>query len=160
MVPPVAQTPQKPTPPPYPVTPSPAPAPTTAAPPPAQVAAPAETQQAAHARTPKPIPAAPASNDLKPASGTIEAKPKHAHQLPPTTPPVQVAGEPLAPPSEQTPNPVVTADRAPTPRRARLVARKSVSEHPVRVYIFVGLAIGIGVVLAYWAYWYLPFGHH
>jgi len=46
----------------------------------------------------------------------------------------------------------------PTPRRLR-VARKALSDHSVRIYVFVGLAIGAGIVLAYWAYWYLPFGH-
>jgi hypothetical protein len=38
--------------------------------------------------------------------------------------------------------------------------QKGNGERPVRTYVFLGLAIGIGIVLAYWAYWYLPFGHH
>jgi hypothetical protein len=56
--------------------------------------------------------------------------------------------------------PVIVPNRAPTPRRARAaVARKGLTEQPIKVYIFIGLAIGAGIVLAYWAYWYLPFGH-
>lgn len=93
-----------------------------------------------------------------PASGTIQAKPKHGNYLPPTTPPIQIAEEPAAP-AEQPPTPVAVPNRPPKPRRERTAARKGLGEHPVRVYVFVGLAIGAGIVLAYWAYWYLPFGH-
>ena len=116
--------------------------------------------QAIPARTPKPSPAPAASNDLKPASGTIEAKPKHANHLPPAAPPIEVTDEPLRARAEQPSTPVIVSTRPPTPRRARMAARKGISEYPVWVYVFVGLAIGVGVVFAYWAYWYLPFGHH
>jgi hypothetical protein len=40
------------------------------------------------------------------------------------------------------------------------VVRKGLGEQPVRVYIMIGLAIGAGIVVAYWAYWYLPLFHH
>jgi hypothetical protein len=100
-----------------------------------------------------------ASNDLLPASGTIEAKPKHANQLPPTAPPVQVAEEPLEAGEGQRSTPDIDATQPPTTRRVRAAARKGISERPVRVYILVGLAIGAGIVLAYTLYLYLPFGH-
>ena len=129
-----------------------------AAQPPAQPANPAEKPQSVSALPPKPSPAA--SNDLMPASGTFEAKPKHANYLPPTTPPIQILDEPQAIATEQPSTPVVVPSRTSTPGRRRAAARKRIGEHPVRVYIFVGLAIGVGIVLAYWAYWYLPFGHH
>ena len=29
----------------------------------------------------------------------------------------------------------------------------------MRVYVLMGLAIGLGIVLAYWVYWSMPFGH-
>jgi hypothetical protein len=93
-----------------------------------------------------------------PASGTIEAKPKHAGNLPPTTAPIQIADEPRLASLEQPSTPVAVPSLPPKPRRA--VARKGVGEHPVRVYVFLGLDIGVGIVLAYGAYWYLPFGHH
>jgi hypothetical protein len=95
-----------------------------------------------------------------PASGTIQAKPKHASYLPPTTPPIQIAEDPPVAPTEQPPTPVAVPNRPPKPKRERIAARKGFGEHPVRAYVFVGLAIGAGIVLAYWAYWYLPFGHH
>jgi hypothetical protein len=94
-----------------------------------------------------------------PASGTIEAKPKRANHLPPTTAPIQIAEEPQAALTEQPSTPVMVPTRPPERRRPRVAARKGIGEHPVRVYVFVGLAIGVGIVLAYWAYWYLPFGH-
>ena len=141
-----------------------APAQTTAAasavPPAAQQAPQAEKPQAVPARQPKPSPSPAASNDLMPASGTIQAKPKHASYLPPTTPPIQIAEDPPVAPTEQPPTPVAVPNRPPKPRRERIAARKGFGEHPVRAYVFVGLAIGAGIVLAYWAYWYLPFGHH
>jgi len=37
-------------------------------------------------------------------------------------------------------------------------ARKQAPERPVRVYILTGLAIGLGIVLAYWLYWSAPLG--
>jgi hypothetical protein len=55
--------------------------------------------------------------------------------------------------------PVVIPTRPDQAHKSR-PSRKKISEHPVRVYVFVGLAIGAGIVLAYWAYWYLPFAHH
>ena len=121
--------------------------------------APAQADKPQAARTAKPTPSSVASNDLLPASGTIEAKPKHANQLPPTAPPVQVAEEPLEAGEGQRSTPDLDTTHAPTSRRVRAAARKGISEHPVRVYIFVGLAIGAGVVLAYTLYLYLPFGH-
>jgi hypothetical protein len=95
-----------------------------------------------------------------PASGTIQAKPKHAGYLPPSTAPIQIADEPQVVANQQPSTPVMVPSRPPKPRRPRVAARKGIGEHPVRVYVFVGLAIGVGIVLAYWAYWYLPFGHH
>jgi hypothetical protein len=110
---------------------------------------------------PPALPSKPAaSNDLSPASGTIEAKPKHANYLPPTTAPIQIADEPQTAPPVQPPPQVVAQSPPPQPQRARGVAHKKNKEHPVRAYVFLGLAIGVGIVLAYWAYWYLPFGHH
>ena len=128
------------------------------APPVAQSANQAEKPQAAPARAPKPSPAG--SNDLMPASGTIQAKPKHGSYLPPTTPPIQIAEEPPMAPTEQPPTPVMAPQRPPRARRERAAAGKGLGDHPVRAYVLVGLAIGAGIVLAYWAYWYLPFGHH
>jgi hypothetical protein len=104
----------------------------------------------------KQVPAS--SNDLLPASGTIQAKPKHAHQLPPTVAPVEVSAESVVAPSPPANIPVVVPSRAPTPRRPHRVQRR-VSEQSLKVYILFGLAIGAGVVIAYWAYWYLPLGH-
>jgi hypothetical protein len=133
-----------------------------AAPPAAQPLVPAanliEKPQPVPAMPPKPAPAA--SNDLIPASGTFEAKPKHANYLPPNTPPVQIANEPNVVATEQPLTPAVVPNRPPAPRRQRVATSKGMGEHPVRVYVLVGLAIGVGVVLAYGAYWYLPFGHH
>jgi hypothetical protein len=145
---------------PKPTAPAQTAAPTPAVPPAAQPAHQAEMPPAAPARQPKPSPSPAASNDLMPASGTIQAKPKHASYLPPTTPPIQIAEEPPVAPSEQPSTPVAVPSRPPKPRRERIAASKGLGEHPVRVYVFVGLAIGAGIVLAYWAYWYLPFGHH
>jgi hypothetical protein len=123
----------------------------------AQVVVPAEpVATVPQARPSKSAPAA--SNDLMPASGTIEAKPKHAHQLPPTVAPIEVSAESVVAPMQQASTPVVVPSRAPTPRRPHRV-RKGVSEQSIKVYVLIGLAIGAGVVLAYWAYWYLPFGH-
>lgn len=151
-------------PPPQPLSKATTPAQTAAAapavPPAAQQAPQAEKPQAASARQPKPSPSPATSNDLMPASGTIQAKPKHASYLPPTTPPVQIAEDPPVAPTEQPSTPVAVPKRPPKPRRERMAARKGAGEHPVRAYVLVGLAIGAGIVLAYWAYWYLPFGHH
>jgi len=48
----------------------------------------------------------------------------------------------------------------PPRRRPAASARRKAPERPVRVYVLTGLAIGIGVVLAYWFYFsMLPFGH-
>jgi hypothetical protein len=44
-------------------------------------------------------------------------------------------------------------------RRLRASARKKAPDRPVRAYLLMGLAIGLGIVLAYWVYWSLPFGH-
>jgi hypothetical protein len=103
----------------------------------------------------------PASNDLKPASGTIEARSRHANHLPPAAPPIEIADQPNPPPEPQPEpvNEVVATSRPVTSRRARVV-RKGMGEQPVKVYVLIGLAIGAGVVVAYWAYWYLPFFHH
>jgi hypothetical protein len=60
------------------------------------------------------------------------------------------------------PEPVKQAmapSRPSTSRRARVV-RKGMAEQSVKVYILIGLAIGAGIVVAYWAYWYLPFFKH
>ena len=138
--------------------PAPAAAVSPAAPPAAQSANQAEKPQAAPVRAAKPSPAG--SNDLMPASGTIQAKPKHASYLPPTTPPIQIAEETRVVPTEQPSTPVMAPNRPPRARRERVAARKGSGEHPVRAYVLVGLAIGAGIVIAYWAYWYLPFGHH
>jgi hypothetical protein len=126
-------------------------------PPPFQLAQPGP----ARSRRPTPI-----SNDLKPASGTIEAKSKQPNHLPPAAAPIEIADQPqpevaLGPgaSSPQLPGQAITPGRPPTKRRAH-VARKGLGEQPVKVYILIGLAIGAGVVLAYWAYWYLPFWHH
>ena len=101
----------------------------------------------------------PASNDLKPASGTIEAKRGHAHHLPPAAAPVEIADQPELTPRPQPGSPAMVPSRPLTSRRARVV-RKGLGEQPVRVYIMIGLAIGAGIVVAYWAYWYLPLFHH
>ncbi|HEX7598347.1 MAG TPA: hypothetical protein VF518_09035 [Polyangia bacterium] len=95
-----------------------------------------------------------------PASGTIEAKPKHANYLPPATAPIQIADEPQIASTVQPSTPVLAQSQAPRPRRARAVAQKWSGERPMRAYVFLGLAIGVGIALAYAAYWYLPFGHH
>lgn len=105
---------------------------------------------------------APASNDLKPASGTIEAKSRHSNHLPPVAAPIEIADQPSAVSDEQAQPPVnevMGANRPTTSRRAR-VARKGLGEHSVKVYVLIGLAIGAGIVVTYWAYWYLPFFHH
>ena len=142
-----------------PIPPAHAATPPPATPPAAQaLAQPANQVETASARPPKPSPAA--SNDLMPASGTFEAKPKHANYLPPTTAPIQIADEPQVIATPQPSLPVVVPNRPPAPRRQRVASRKGIGDHPVRVYVLIGLAIGVGIVLAYWAYWYLPFGHH
>ena len=142
-----------------PIPPAHAATPPPATPPAAQaLAQPANQGETASARPPKPSPAA--SNDLMPASGTFEAKPKHANYLPPTTAPIQIADEPQVIATPQPSLPVVVPNRPPAPRRQRVASRKGIGDHPVRVYVLIGLAIGVGIVLAYWAYWYLPFGHH
>lgn len=98
-----------------------------------------------------------ASNDLKPASGTIEARSRHGKHLPPAAPPIEIADQPN--PAPEPVNEVVVTSRPVTSRRARVV-RKGLGDQPVKVYILIGLALGAGVVVAYWAYWYLPFFHH
>jgi hypothetical protein len=134
-----------------------------AIPPPLHSPAPAQSPPTANVRPSKPATAtttAPvASNDLKPTSGTIDAKPRHAAQHPPVVAPIEVADQPVIDAVEKIAATTVVPARTPAPRR-RHVARKGLGEHPVRIYVFVGLAIGVGIVLAYWAYWYLPFGHH
>jgi hypothetical protein len=105
-----------------------------------------------------------ASNDLKPASGTIEARPVTRNQIPVPSAPVEVAPptpKPMmlpAPMGQVTP-PVVRMPPMPEGRRRDRSRKFGEGGHSVRTYVFVGLAVGIGVVLAYWAYWYLPFGH-
>ncbi len=154
--PPTLQPSQKPAPPAV----QPAPAAAAAAQPPAQAASPTEKPQAAPARPSKPAPSPAISNDLLPASGTIEAKPQHGNYLPPTTPPIQIADEPQMASAVPPSTPVLAQSRPPKPRRTHAATQKGSGERPVRVYVFLGLAIGMGIVLAYWAYWYLPFGHH
>jgi hypothetical protein len=163
---PVAVPPAKPT---QPSRPSQVAAPTPAAP----VAPPAPVAVTTKAAPPTPATAAPASpapshakaasapsNDLMPASGTIQAKPKHANNLPPSTVPIQVAEQPGQPIVTTPAQPAAPAPSRPSePRRQRVASRPKVRPHPVGAYVFVGLAIGIGIVLAYWAYWYFPFGH-
>jgi len=77
----------------------------------------------------------------------MTARPAHAA--------VEVAEEPPppAPPRPPTPAPA----RSAYPRRAAVSARKKAPEHPVRFYVLVGLAIGVGIVLAYWFYHYFPY---
>lgn len=121
--------------------------------------APFQLAQPAPARSGKP---APASNDLKPASGTIEAKARHSNHLPPAPAPIEIADQPNPTPEAEPAQPVnqvMIPSRPTTSRRAR-VARKGLGEHSVKVYILIGLAIGAGIVVTYWAYWYLPFFHH
>jgi hypothetical protein len=129
---------------------------------PTQPVDPTQSPPASPARPSKPasatMAAAVVSNDLKPTSGTIDAKPKHADQHPPSVAPIEVADQPLVDTGERIAATAVVPARVLAPRR-RHVARKGFGEHPVRIYVFVGLAIGVGIVLAYWAYWYLPFGH-
>jgi len=100
----------------------------------------------------------PGSNDLMPASGTIEARPKRASPIRPAAAPIEVEQDPTPEARPATPLPVST--EGPKHRRARVSARRGKTEHPVRVYVFMGLAIGIGIVLAYWLYWSLHFGRH
>jgi hypothetical protein len=101
---------------------------------------------------------APASNDLKPASGTIEAKNKHPNHLPPAAPPIEIADQGEAAADAGSASPAL-ASPWPSARRRR-ATRKSARDQSIKVYILIGLAIGLGIVLAYWAYWYLPFWHH
>lgn len=145
----------------------PAPLPQRQAPPSAQAAPPSMTARAADKPAVRPArPATPpeASNDLLPASGTIDAKPRYAHQLPPPVDAVQVSSEPVLVPSrsgdEHSTMPVEIPFRPMPARRLRPRSRKGIADHPVRIYVLIGLAIGVGIVLAYWAYWFLPFGHH
>jgi hypothetical protein len=122
--------------------------------------APAATAQASPAPGHAKAASAP-SNDLMPASGTIQAKPKHANNLPPSTVPIEVADQPGQPIVTTPAQPAAPVPSRPSePRRQRVASRKKLRPHPVGAYVFVGLAIGIGIVLAYWAYWYFPFGHH
>ncbi len=105
-----------------------------------------------------------ASNDLLPASGTIEAKSRHPNHLPPAAAPIEIANAPDLTPDPQASatepaDQLVSSARPSGARRAR-VARKGIGEQSVKVYILIGLALGAGVVVAYWAYWYLPFWHH
>jgi hypothetical protein len=100
----------------------------------------------------------PASNDLKPASGTIEAKSRHPNHLPAAEPPVEIAEQPGASEPDEPTGETVPAPRPVTSPRVR--ARKGSREQPVKIYVLVGLAIGAGIVVAYWAYWYLPFFRH
>jgi hypothetical protein len=99
--------------------------------------------------------AAPAvSNDLKPTSGTIDAKPRPTVRPRVATSPVEVEPEP-AEQRPATPTPLV---QALPPPRARTSARKKPPERPVRVYALMGLAIGVGIVLAYWLYFTVHLG--
>lgn len=58
---------------------------------------------------------APISNDLKPASGIIEAKSKHANHLPSPAPPVEIAEQAPAPAQPSTSPAVVPAPAIPAP---------------------------------------------
>jgi hypothetical protein len=99
----------------------------------------------------------PGSNDLRPASGTIEAKPRRSSPVRQAHAPVEVAEEPPPPPVRPpTPQPI----QVPRLRRSPASARKKSLERPVQVYVLTGLAIGLGIVLAYWVYWSMPFGRH
>jgi hypothetical protein len=95
-----------------------------------------------------------ASNDLKPTSGTIDAKPRPVVRPRVATSPVEVEPEP---PQQRpaTPTPLV---QALPPPRLRTSARKKPPERPVRVYALMGLAIGVGIVLAYWLYFTVHVG--
>jgi len=95
-----------------------------------------------------------ASNDLKPASGMIEARPRRLSHPRPAAAPVEVAEEPPPVSRPLTPAPVTPHV---TPRRVRTSARK-IPARPVRIYVFMGLAIGIGIVLAYWLYYKMNIG--
>jgi hypothetical protein len=110
--------------------------------------------QPAAATTDKPRPAPatkPAvSNDLKPTSGTIQAKSRPTGRPRLAAAPVEVEPEPAPQVRSVTPAPVTP--QLVVPRRPRTSARKRPPEQPVSVYIFMGLAIGVGVVLAYWLY--------
>ena len=43
---------------------------------------------------------------------------------------------------------------------ARLVRQMQFRPLAIRSIVSVTIGGGVGIVLAYWAYWYLPFGHH
>ena len=108
---------------------------------------------AAHAAKPA------SSNDLMPASGTIEVRQRRPPPARPAHAPVEVTEEPPpAPPRPPTPAPVPARVARPLPRRAAAPARKRAPEHPVRFYVLLGVAIGIGIVLAYWFSQYFPYG--
>jgi uncharacterized protein HemX len=96
-----------------------------------------------------------ASNDLRPTSGTIEAKRRRSSPVRQAHAPVEVTEEPPPPVRPPTPQPT----QIPQLRRTPPSARKKSRERPVRVYVLMGLAIGLGIVLAYWVYWSMPFGH-
>ncbi len=79
-------------------------------------------------------------------------KPAHA--------PVEVIEEPPPPPQPVRPaTPAPMPAPATRPRHAPASARKKPPEHSVRFYVLMGLAIGVGIVLAYWFYQYFPYGH-
>jgi hypothetical protein len=127
---------------------------------PAQPAPQEDKPLAAPARPSKPASSPATSNDLLPASGIIEAKPKHANYLPPTTPPIQIADEPQMASTEQPATPVFVQNPPPKPRRTHVATKKGIGERPVRVYVLLGLALGAAIVAGYWAYWYLLLGRH
>ena len=62
-------------------------------------------------------------------------------------------------PAEHPQTPVLVPGQRAHRRREQAAARRGLGDHSMRAYVFVGLAIGVGIVLAYWAYWYLPLGH-
>jgi len=96
------------------------------------------------------------SNDLLPKSGSFEAKPKRANQLPPHPAPIELAPEPSLDEAPVEPTPPLVPETPLEPVRPK---RRRHRERPIIAYMILGLAVGMGLVLAYWAYWHLPFGH-
>jgi hypothetical protein len=119
----------------------------------AAVAPPAPPAPPAHAAKPA------SSNDLMPASGIIEVKPRRPLPARPAHAPVEVTEEPPPePPRPPTPVPVPARVARALPRRAAASARKRAPDHPVRFYVLLGVAIGVGIVVAYWLSQYFPYG--
>jgi hypothetical protein len=97
-----------------------------------------------------------ASNDLKPKSGTIDARSLHANHLPPHAAPIELAESPMVDERPAEPTPPLGRFASPAAARARRRRRR---EHPMLTYVVVGLAVGMAAVLVYWAYLHLPLGH-